>query len=108
MRAEKDGLNEHGFIVHIYTLPQSHELCSLTSVYISNAEKHVHREILAISTVGLEGNRSSECGKLATRMDRMNGKAYGIWMLAAAWSQSGWETWFCMGKTSGLPRFNMT
>lgn len=33
--------------------------------------------------MGLEGNRSSECGKLATRMDSRNGKAYGIWILVS-------------------------
>lgn len=75
----------------------------MTSVYISNAEKHVHREILAISTVGLEGNRSSECGKLATRMDSRNGKAYGIWILASDVEPVRVGNMVLHGKLQGCP-----
>ena len=75
----------------------------MTSVCISNAEKHLHREILAITTVGLEGNRSSECGKLATRMDSRNGKAYGIWILASDVEPVRPGNMVLHGKPQGFP-----
>lgn len=80
----------------------------MTSVCISNAEKHVHRVIPAISTVGLEGNHSSECGKLAIHMDSRNGKAHGIWTLESNVESVRLGNTVLHWTTSGLPRFNIT
>lgn len=88
----------------------------MTSVCISKADKHVHRVILGISTVGLEqlwqfplwATPSSKCWKLEVLMDNRNGNAHGIWILGRHMGEVRLGYIVLHWATLELPRFNMT